>query len=256
MLTYISAKHAQALRECGLHTFEQVWQHPIAWFEAPNESRGGWSGVGRLQLELPSGGTLCLFVKKQQNHGRLTSLHPIKGEPTFRREYQRLQYLEARGIAAPQVVFYAEQLIENQACAILVTEELSGYASLESLAESLFIKRNFTRGQKQQLFKVIASSLRSFHQLGLVHRALYPKHIFVKDAETHPQVALIDLEKARFTPLFWYRAYYDLASLNRHAEHWQRADCLYLFMQYCQIKRLGTLSKWLCRQIIKRSQRK
>lgn len=256
MLTYISAKHAQALRECGLHTFEQVWGYPIEWFEAPNESRGGWSGVGRLQLQLQNGGSLCLFVKKQQNHGRLTLLHPIKGEPTFRREYKRLQYLESRGVAAPQVVFYAEQLIENKACAILVTEELSGYVSLESLAEPLFINRNFTRGQKQQLFSVIASTLRNFHQLGLVHRALYSKHIFVKDAAIQPQVALIDLEKARFTPFFWYRAYYDLAALNRHAENWGRTDRLYLFMQYCQIKRLDILSKWLCRRLIKRSQRK
>lgn len=255
MLNYISAKHAQALTECSLHTFEQVWEHPVAWFEAPNECRGGWSGVARLQLELPNGGSLCLFVKKQQNHGRLTLRHPIKGEPTFRREYQRLQYLESSGIAAPQVVFYAEQLVENKPCAILVTEELAGYASLESLAESIFIKRNLSRVQKQQLFKVIASSLRSFHQLGLVHRALYPKHIFIKDAETYPQVALIDLEKARFSPFFWYRAYYDFASLNRHAEHWGRTDRLYLFMQYCQVKRLGIFSKWLYRRIIKRSQR-
>jgi tRNA A-37 threonylcarbamoyl transferase component Bud32 len=256
LLTYISAKHAQALKECGLHTFDQVWKHPMAWFEAPNECRGGWSGVARLQLELPNGSSLCLFVKKQQNHGRLTLLHPINGEPTFRREYKRLQYLESRGIAAPQVVFYAEQVVENKTCAILVTEELSGYQSLESLAEPLFVKKNLTRVEKQQLFKVVASTLRNFHRLGLVHRALYPKHIFVKDAGIQPQVALIDLEKARFTPFFWYRAYYDLAALNRHAEFWGRTDRLYLFMQYCQIRRLGKLSKWLCRQLIKRSKRK
>jgi hypothetical protein len=255
LLTYISAKYAQALRECGLHTFEQIWNRPIAWFESPNESRGGWSGVARLQLELQNGGSLCLFIKKQQNHGRLTLLHPAKGEPTFRREFKRLQYLDTHGVGAPQVVFYAEQRIDNKPCATLVTAELTGYASLESLAEPLFIKKMFTRGQKQQLFKVIASSLRNFHQLGLVHRAMYPKHIFVKDVESQPQVALIDLEKSRFTPCFWYRAYYDLAALNRHAENWGRTDRLYLFMQYCQIKRLGKLSKWFCRQLIKRSKR-
>ncbi len=256
MLTYISAKHAQALRECELHTFEQVWKYPIEWFEAPNECRGGWSGVGRLQLELPDGGSLSLFVKKQQNHGRQTLRHPVAGEPTFRRECKRLQYLQRKGIGAPQVVFYAEQLVENKACAILVTEELEGYQSLESLAEPLFVEKTLTRAQKQQLFKVIASTLRNFHQLGLVHRALYPKHIFVKDAGTQAQIALIDLEKARFSPFFWYRAYYDLAALNRHAEHWGRTDRLSLFMHYCGIKRLGTLSKWLCRSLVKRSQRK
>jgi len=256
LLTYISEKHAQALRTRGLHTFEQVWKHPIEWFEAPNESRGGWSGVGRLQLALPDGAWLSLFVKKQQNHGRRTLLHPLAGEPTFRREYKRLQYLQRKGIAAPQVVFYAEQLVDGKACAILVTEELAGYQSLESLAEPLFAEKAFTRRQKQQLFKVIASSIRHFHELGLAHRALYPKHIFVKDAGNHAQIALIDLEKARFSPFFWYRAYYDLAALNRHAGHWRRTDRLYLLMQYCRTKRLGKLGKWFCRRLIKRSQRK
>jgi len=256
LLTYISAKHAQALRACGLHTFEQVWKHPIAWFEAPNESRGGWSGVGRLQLVLPDGAVLSLFVKKQQNHGRSTLLHPLAGEPTFRREYKRLQYLQRKGVGAPQVVFYAEQLVDGKACAILVTEELDGYQSLESLAEPLFVDKTLTRRQKQQLFKVIASSIRSFHALGLAHRALYPKHIFVKDAGGHAQIALIDLEKARFSPFLWYRAYYDLAAFNRHAADWRRTDRLYLFKQYCRIERLGKLSKWLCRRLIKRSQRK
>jgi len=124
------------------------------------------------------------------------------------------------------------------------------------LTESWFAEDKLARRRRQKLLKVIAASLRNFHQLGLVHRALYPKHIFVKNADMSAQVALIDLEKARFSPIFWYRAYFDLAALNRHAEHWQSADRLYFFMQYCQLQRLGKFSKWFCRQLIKRSQRK
>lgn len=256
MLAFISAKHAHVLEQCQLHTFEQLWDHPIEWFEAPNERRGGWSGVGRLQLEVGGGKPLCLFVKKQQNHGRLTLRHPVRGEPTFRREYQRLQYLADHEIGAPKVVFYGEKLIENKLCAILVTEELEDYQPLDSLTAKWFSENKLTRAHRQQLLKVIAASLRNFHQLGLVHRALYPKHIFVRHADGPVQVALIDLEKARFSPLFWYRAYFDLAALNRHAEHWQVTDRLYFFMQYCQLQRLGKFSKWFCRQLIKRSQRK
>ncbi len=256
MLAFISAKHAHVLEQCQLHTFEQLWDRPIEWFEAPNERRGGWSGVGRLQLEVGGGKPLCLFVKKQQNHGRLTLRHPVRGEPTFRREYQRLQYLADHEIGAPEVVFYGEKVVENKLCAILVTEELDGYLPLDSLTASWFAENKLTRAHRQQLLKVIAASLRNFHQLGLVHRALYPKHIFVKHAGGPVQVALIDLEKARFSPLFWYRAYFDLAALNRHAEFWQATDRLYFFKQYCQLQRLGKFSKWFCRQLIKRSQRK
>jgi serine/threonine protein kinase len=256
LLTFISAKHAQVLEQYQLHTFEKLWEHQIEWFEAPNERRGGWSGVGRLQLEVSGAKPLCLFVKKQQNHGRLSLLHPIKGEPTFRREYKRLQYLQRQGVAAPQVVFYDEQVVEKKSCAILVTEELTGYQPLDSLTENWFAKGSLAREQKRQLLKVIATSLRHFHQLGLVHRALYPKHIFVKCMDEQVQVALIDLEKARFSPFFWYRAYFDLSALSRHAEHWSRSDRLYFFIQYCQLQYLGKISKWFCRQLIKRSQRK
>jgi serine/threonine protein kinase len=256
LLVFISAKHARILEQYQVHTFEQLWDHPIAWFEAPNERRGGWSGVGRLQLDVSAGKPLCLFVKKQQNHGRLTLLHPIRGEPTFRREFQRLQYLAEHDSGAPRVVFYGEKVIENKLCAILVTEELDGYQPLDSLTASWFAEGRLTRTRRWQLLKVLAVSLRRFHQLGLVHRALYPKHIFVKNADMSAQVALIDLEKARFSPLFWYRAYFDLAALNRHADHWQAVDRLYFFMQYCQLQHLGMFSKWFCRQLIKRSQRK
>jgi hypothetical protein len=256
LLAFISAKHAHVLEQYQLHTFEQLWHHPIEWFEAPNERRGGWSGVGRLQLDASGDKPLCLFVKKQQNHGRLTLLHPVRGEPTFRREFKRLQYLADHEIGAPKVVFYGEKTIENKLCAILITEELTGYQPLDNVTASWFSKESVTREQKRQLLKVIAVSLRNFHQLGLVHRALYPKHIFVKNADMSIQVALIDLEKARFSPLFWYRAYFDIAALNRHAEHWQAVDRLYFFMQYCRLQRLGKFSKWFCRQLIKRSQRK
>ena len=110
--------------------------------------------------------------------------------------------------------------------------------------------------KKRILLASIASKLRCFHQLSLMHRALYPKHIFVATANTNPKIALIDLEKARFSPVFWNSAFFDLAALNRHAEHWSRTQRLYFFMQYCQISRLTWLSKWFCRLILMRSRRR
>lgn len=255
MFAYLSAAHATALKQHQLHTFEQLWEHPVDWFEEPNERRGGWSGVGRLQLETANGEPLCLFVKKQQNHGRLTLLHPINGEPTFRREYQRLQFLRDHGFSAPEVVFYGEKTIDGKPCAILVTEELYGYHPLDRFVDVCFSHQGTSRRDKRQLLDTIAEALRKFHALGMAHRALYPKHIFVKNTDHQVQVALIDLEKARFSPFFWYRAHFDLAALNRHAEHWSRSDRLYFFLRYCQLARLGKLSKWFCRQLIKRSNR-
>lgn len=256
MLAYLSENHAQALKQHQLHTFEQVWNHPVDWFEAPNERRGGWSGVGRLQLENGTGKPLCLFVKKQQNYRRFSWRHPFRGEPTFKREFDRLQYLAKHQVGAPKVVCYGKKIIDGKLCAILVTEELEGYLPLDHYAASILLNSDLRRVQKRMLLGQLALFVRGFHQLGLVHRALYPKHIFVKGKENKLQMALIDLEKSRFSPFFWYRAYYDLAAFDRHAENWTRADRLYFFKKYCQIERLGVFSKWLCHKLIKRAQRK
>lgn len=249
--------HYQAIfTQNQLHDFDAIWAREIDWFETPNERRGGWSGVGRLQLDGPDGTSLRVFVKKQQDHGRFSLRNPIAGEPTFRREFEQLTFLASRAFNAPRVVFYGEQSTKQQTRAILITVELTGFIPFDVLGHQVTTEEMMSAQKKRILLASIASSLRSFHQLNLMHRALYPKHIFVATANTTPQIALIDLEKARFSPVFWNNAYFDLAALNRHAEHWRRTERLYFFMQYSQLTRLTGFSKWLCRLIIKRSMRK
>lgn len=250
-----SQHYQQIFAQHQLDGFEPLWHKQIAWFEEPNHRRGGWSGVGQLILASDNG-ELNVFVKKQQNHGRRTLLHPINGEPTFRREFARLTFLEAQDIKAPKVVFYGERKIDDQACAILATETLLDFEPLDVVTQRWFSTEQKTRQQKRQLLKTVASTVRAFHEAGLVHRALYPKHLFVKNAEIQPEVAFIDLEKARFSWLFLYRAYFDLAALNRHAENWSGSDRLYFFLQYFQVPALNKTLRFLGRQIVKRSARR
>lgn len=247
-------QYRQIFAQHELAGFEQLWNKKIDWFEPPNHRRGGWSGVG--QLVLPSSSEdLNVFVKKQQNHGRRTLLHPFKGEPTFRREFKRLGFLEVSRIKAPKVVCYGEQQIDKKSCAILATETLLGYLPLDVVTQDWFTSTRVTRLQKKKLLNTVAIFLRDFHDTGLVHRALYPKHIFVKDAEHQPEAALIDLEKARFNLLFFYRAYFDLSALNRHAEHWSRTERLFFFLRYFQTRRLNKPLRLLCWFVLRRSAR-
>jgi len=250
---FASSRHAPILKRHQLNSFDAVWDYEIQWFEEPNQRRGGWSGVGRIALENGSATPLFLFVKKQQNHGRKTLLHPFSGEPTFRREFAWLQFLEARHFHAPKVAFYAERGTGKNQRAVLVTEALTEYQALDVLSEDLRAKVG--RQQQMELIRKIAEEVRRFHDFGLVHRALYPKHIFVKNAEGAPDVALIDLEKARVSRWFFFRAYFDLAALNRHAEGWRLTQRLAFFKRYLRIEKLNFLSKVLCRLIIKRSRR-
>ena len=257
-MLFIYPKYKDTLELLGLNTFEALWNFPMDWFEPPNHRRGGWSGVGRVEFTIDQQNSFNVFIKKQENHGRPTLLNPFAGEPTFRREFKNLKLLHENHLLAPKVVFYAEANVNGNKRAILVTEALDDFMSLENLTTELVQKTN--RDTKRNLIQTVAQSLRKFHEVGMVHRALYPKHIFVKNFKQKPEVALIDLEKARFSLNFYYRSFFDLAALNRHAESWTKTQRLKFFMSYFGLDSLSHhparfFFKRLCRSIIKRSQR-
>lgn len=237
------------LQQHGLDAFEAWWTRDIAWFEPPNERRGGWSGVGKLVLPVENQPPLVLFVKKQQNHGRRTWRHPLAGEPTFRREFDRLQALAKAGIPAPKVLMYAESLHQSSQRAILVTENLHDFVDLEQLLPTILTQ---PVAQRRRLLRAVAQQIRRFHNLGWVHRALYPKHIFVRPDDVAPQVALIDLEKARQSLGAWRRARFDLAALHRHTEGLADRDRLYFFKQYLHGEAFTRPLNWCDRQLLKR----
>lgn len=250
---YIASAHQAFLSKLGLDSFEAFWNLEIDWFEAPNERRGGWSGVGRIEVVNDENPSLILFVKKQQNHGRKTWRHPFVGEPTFRREFARLRFLEEHDFSAPKVVFYAEAIVQGSQRAILVTEALNGFVSLDNLSESWL--KGATLKQQGRLIRRIAQEIRRFHDFGLVHRALYPKHIFVKNADTQPEIALIDLEKTRRTMFSRAAAIFDLAALHRHALRWRKSQRILFLIEYMQTKRLSKAAKRIAHAIIRRASR-
>jgi len=251
--SFIAPQHQAVLNSHSLNTFDALWDLQVDWFEEPNERRGGWSGVGRIELQNDGLAPSIFFVKKQQNHGRRTLLHPFRGEPTFRREFERLRFLQQHSFAAPEVVFYAESNAGGKQRAILVTVALTEYVPLDTLAEGW--NKTASRASQLRLIKKVADEIRRFHDLGLVHRALYPKHIFVKNADGVPEIALIDLEKARSGGQFLSRAAFDLAALNRHATGWRVTQKMAFFLQYMKMKKLDSSSKQLCHSIIRRSRR-
>jgi tRNA A-37 threonylcarbamoyl transferase component Bud32 len=257
-----SNQYQQLFAQHQLADFGAIWVRDIAWFEPPNERRGGWSGVGTIELQdgalqdtalqddaLQSSihAPLRLFVKKQQNHGRKSWRHPFAGEPTFRREFNNLKFLAKHNIGAPKLVYYAENMAAKQA--ILITEELIDFVPLDTVQLS-----SLNQAQQHTLIQTVATEVKRFHNAGLVHRALYPKHIFVKNAQTAAEIAFIDLEKARHSNFACYRAYFDLAAFLRHSD-WS-ADNKQLFINtYLAKQDVNFFDKLLCNMINRRANR-
>ncbi len=256
LAAFIAPEREQLLKLNHLGNFDEIWQHQAEWFEAPNERRGGWSGVCRLGLEQPEGGRLGVFLKRQENHRRLTLRHPIEGEPTFAREFGMLRYLHAHAVPAPNVVFFGKKMIDGKLCGILMTEELTGFRSLDIVTERMFTSGNSSETAQRLLLRGVAATVRKLHDAKIHHRSLYPKHLFVRQHEhAEPEVVVIDLEKSRIKYISFLRTYYDLATLNRHAKYWSKSSRLYFFKQYMGMEKLTPWAKFLCRQIIRRTRR-
>jgi len=250
---FLAKRYQEIFSRLELNSFDKLWAKKIDWFEEPNHKRGGWSGVGHVLLESGQD-KLDVFIKKQKNHGRKTILHPKTGEPTFRREFKRLQFLEKHGVNAAKVIFYDEQH-QNSDKAILITEALVDYKSLETVLLEESLDKKLSLSQRRRLIKNVATLLRDFHETGLQHRALYSKHVFVKSIEKNPEIALIDLEKARVNLFLLRRAYYDLSQLNRNIQYVTKSERLYFLLQYFRTNQLNWRLKKLCKQLIKRSKR-
>jgi len=231
-------------------TFDQVWDYPVQWIDTPNQNRGGWSGVGCVEVLFESE-PVTLYVKKQLNHTTRTLLHPITGVPTFAKEFQMIRFLQAHGVIVPDVVFFAERAVKEGQQAILVTENLAGYKPLDSIE-----KDAMTLLQQRQLVKDIAQTIRRAHKLGVQHRALYAKHIFIKSNGRSFDVALIDLEKSRRMLLPLVQSLMDLITLNYRTRGWTRAGRLFFLKQYLGQARLNSWSKLLCKWIIRKTAQK
>src|SRR5262245_51551526 len=115
-----------------LRTFDDFWNRSGEWFEPPNHRRGGWSGVAVLDLARADGSRLRVFAKRQENHVARTWRHPLRGLPTLVREFENLRRLERGGVPGPTLVYFGAVEVEGARRAVLVTEELAGFRSLES----------------------------------------------------------------------------------------------------------------------------
>lgn len=257
MNDFINDKWRPILAHNGLLDFDALWQLQAQWFEEPNYRRGGWSGVSRCELALPDGGTCAVFLKRQENHVARLWNYPIKGAPTFLREFQHIMHYRKCGIPTLEPVYFAIRKIGKDHRAILISEELTGYVSVEDRVQRWLKEGSPDRQVRQRIMKAVAGLLRDMHAHGIQHNCFFPKHVFTRlNTDGSVDVRVIDLEKSRWRPVKILCALRDLYTLNHHSLCWSRVDRLWFLKEYLQISRLTSYAKWLWRHIEVRSIRK
>ncbi len=212
--------------------FNDWWQRTGEWVEAPNQRRDGESGVQRLAPV--TAGQPWLYSKRQIGHRFISWRYPL-GRPTVLREKNAMQALERFGVPVPNLVFYAAKKHGKDWHALLVTEALTGFISLEewySKQQSQPVDPVITASVLQQ----VATTLHKMHAAGWQHSCCYAKHIFIKASlEQIPEVALLDLEKARRRWSAHQAALHDIKQFGRHRGDMPDADWQLFLQYYCNL---------------------
>jgi len=257
MKDFVNERWRPILAHNGVSSFEALWALEAAWFEEPNQRKGGWSGVSRCELDLPAGGRCAIFLKRQENHRARLWNHPLRGISTFLREFQHIMHYRSSGVPTLEPVYFGMRKIGKDERAILITEELTGFVSLEDRVQRWLRDGAPARPARLRLLRAAATLLRQMHDHGIQHNCFFPKHVFLRVGDDGGvEARVIDLEKSRWRPSRLVCARRDLYTLNYHSLCWSRSDRLWFFREYLQIDRLTPYAKWLWRHIASRSQRK
>lgn len=210
--------------------FAYWWAQQGTWVEEPNERREGSSGVQFITATEPDQPNL--YVKRQINHCYRSLRYPL-GRPTVFREEQAIRAFNALGVSTPRLVFCEAEKHPDHWRALMVTEELKGFVSLDEWYEK---HAEAEQQCRPQLLENIAHMLAAFHQAGWQHSCCYGKHIFVKTDVTSGQseVAMLDLEKVRRRWPATSAALHDLKQLSRHKGQMPNDDWRTLLHAYGQ----------------------
>ena len=211
-------------------SFDSWWQTQGEWVEEPNDRRGGYSGVQRINKD-----GMLLYAKRQTGHIHRSLLHPF-GRPTVLREQEALLGARKAGVRVPEIVYCAAEQISQGWRALLVTKALDGFQPLDQWYASNG-REQYGEALHQQLLVTVANTLARLHTARWQHGCMYIKHIFVRISGSGEaltaEVALLDLEKCRRRLTSKQAAMHDMLQLRRHSP-WDQSDWQTLISHYQQ----------------------
>lgn len=244
--------------QAGYHNFDDWWNAEQNLVEDGNfrgpDANSSWSHVSRIHL--PDGRTV--YLKRQQNHFPNNTLLKLRRICTFEIEWQNYQKLQQAGVPTMHIVHYASRKVNGDKQCLIVSEELEGMSPVDELIKAFDAHQWPTRKQRLQMLAAVLKVIRTMHDSGLMHNALYGRHIYlnipiVDGAPEFPEsyhACLIDLERTKSpgknSPKLIKN---DLEKMFRRIPRWPARDALWFLKQYLGINQLSTSNKALVRQI-------
>ncbi len=178
------------------------------------------------KVELPNGGNMSIFFLKRH----MCAVRPAEMLRTLlsgfsvswgRKEWEVIEAFRKCGIPTLTPVAAGEKVSLLRQESFLMTEELTGYQSLERFLQEYFSPPLTAEKMlaKRALIKEIAGIAKRMHGAGLNHRDFYCCHIFIRQSEDGGREwRVLDLQ--RVDRRRWFRSHWiikDLAALNYSA---------------------------------------
>lgn len=230
---FTSAEARALFTDNHLPGFAELWELEAPWCEAPNVRRNGQSGVVIHELRVAGGANQRVFIKRQQNHGTRTFLHPIRGLPTFDREYHSIRKFKAIGVPTVEPLYYGAAKSEGAWKAILVTRALDGYVPLQDYFSA---PGHGSTPAAEAVLRGLVDAIRPMHRHHFSHGCLYGNHVFVKVSGNREaasaEIRLLDLEKVRRRASRHKIIEHDLSQLIRHTPALGDRECRSLLQYY------------------------
>ena len=174
--------------------FDHWWNLPDRRPDDPEEGGGGTQYVQGSAVESPS-----LVIKRQTGHECRSLAFPL-GRSAILREIAAYHSYRELGIQVPELIFGGVRKQQGTWQALLVTEGLSHYLTLEDWYR-IEAKKYWGETTHQRMLQRLARTLARLHDARWQHGCLYPKHIYIRVnntvLNTAVDIALIELEKSR-----------------------------------------------------------
>jgi len=246
MKAFIHPLWRDSLKASNLNSFDDFWSLDLPVVDEVNERRNGWGYVSRFVLD----DGRAIYIKRQLNQIRRNLQHPFSGESTYAVEYRYFRRFAQLGIDSLTAVYFATRCRDGQHETLLVTAAEDEFMALDEMDFS-----TIPAFQRYCIGRAVGAAVAKMHSHHLVHWALYPKHIFIRQRGPAVDVKLIDLEGVRKV-LRQRQLLRDLDSLFRRTEQGGNREWVAFLQGYLGCSHLGAEGRTLFAQILARASRK
>ena len=187
--------------QAGYSSFDDWWNAEnnlveTGNFRGPN-SESSWSHVSRINLDCGR----VVYLKRQQNHYPNNTLLKLLRTPTFKIEWKNYLAYKRAKVPTLNIVYFASRKRDGNRQCIIVSEELKGMTPVYDLINSFKQYGWPPRKQRFAILGAIVKVVRQLHDAGMIHNALYSRHIYLNITivngqaviPDHIQACLIDL---------------------------------------------------------------